>query len=109
RRLPFRPTPIAEDLEWALEVLLAGYKLAYVPDAPVWHSHERPAAYELQRTYLVHQRLQTLFGLSTVPTVGSLVRAVASSLPMHVRLAAGDRPPRTRALLRGIALAMALP
>ena len=43
----------------------------------VWHSHERSASYELQRTYLVHQRLQALFGLSTVPTAGALVRAVA--------------------------------
>ena len=30
---PFRPTPIAEDIEWAREVLLAGYRLAYVPEA----------------------------------------------------------------------------
>jgi rhamnosyltransferase len=109
RRFPFRATPIAEDLEWAREVLLAGYRLAYVPEATVWHSHERSTRYELQRTYLVHQRLQTLFGLSTVPTVGALCRAVASSFPMHLRLAAGDRRPRRHALVRGAALAVALP
>ncbi len=30
---PFRATPIGEDVEWARDVLLAGYRLAYVPDA----------------------------------------------------------------------------
>jgi rhamnosyltransferase len=106
---PFQRTPIAEDLEWARDVLLAGYKLAYAPQAAVWHSHERPVTYELQRTYLVHQRLQALFGLATVPTVGSLVRAVASTMPVHARVASGERAGRTRALLRGAALAVALP
>jgi rhamnosyltransferase len=109
RRHRFRRTPIAEDLEWAREVLLAGHKLAYVADAPVWHSHERTAGYELRRTYLVHQRLQTLFGLSTIPTMPALVRAVASTIPVHVRLTASDRGPRRRAWLRGAALAVALP
>jgi rhamnosyltransferase len=109
RQHRFRRTPIAEDLEWALEVLLAGHKLAYVADAAVWHSHERTVAYELRRTYLVHQRLQTLFGLSTIPTVPSLVRAVASTIPVHVRLAATDRGPRRGAWMRSAALGVALP
>jgi rhamnosyltransferase len=109
RAHPFRPTPIAEDLEWAREVLLAGHKIAYVPNAVVRHSHERSARYELQRTYLVHQRLQAMFGLSTVPTIGSLLRSVASTVPVHVRLASGEPRGRGRALLRGAALAVALP
>jgi GT2 family glycosyltransferase len=109
RSHPFRPTPIAEDLEWAREVLLAGHKIAYAPHAVVRHSHERSAKYELQRTYLVHQRLQAMFGLSTVPTIGSLLRAVATSVPVHVRLACGEPRGRGRALLRGAALAVAFP
>src|SRR5439155_26710386 len=43
---PFHQTPIGEDIEWAREVLLAGYRLAYVPAAAVIHSHDRPARYE---------------------------------------------------------------
>ena len=109
QRHPFRRTPIAEDLEWALEVLSAGHRLAYVPEATVWHSHERPVKYELQRTYLVHQRLQALFGLSTVPTVGALLRAVASTVPLHARIAAAEPAARRRALIRATALAVALP
>jgi rhamnosyltransferase len=106
---PFRRTRIAEDLEWALEVVQSGHRLAYVPDAVVWHSHDRSVRYELGRTYLIHQRLQALFGLSTVPTVGALGRAVASTLPLHVRLAAGEQSSRLTALARGVGLAVALP
>lgn len=109
RLYPFHATPIAEDLEWALEVLVAGHRLVYAPDAVVWHSHERRVSYELQRTYLVHQRLQTLFGLSTIPTVGSLVRAVGSTLPLHLRIALGEPRHRTRAVARAAGLAVALP
>ena len=82
---PFRATPIAEDLEWAREVLLAGYRLAYVPDAVVMHSHDRSARYELARTYLLHHRLYELFHLRTIPTVASLARAMASSSAHHLR------------------------
>ncbi len=109
RAHPFRRTPIAEDLEWGRDVLLAGHKLAYAPDAVVAHSHERSVAYELQRTYLVHQRLQALFGLTTVPTAGSCVRAVAANLPVHARVASRETAGRARALVRGAALAIALP
>jgi rhamnosyltransferase len=106
---PFRRTRIAEDLEWASEVLQAGHRLAFVPDAVVWHSHERSVSYELRRTYVVHQRLQALFGLSTVPTLAALGRAVASSLPLHLRLAASERSSRASALARAAGLAVALP
>jgi rhamnosyltransferase len=109
RAHPFRPTPIAEDLEWAKEVLLAGHRLAYVPSAVVWHSHERPVRYELHRTYRVHQRLQALFGLSTIPSVAALFGALGRTLPVHLRLAAGERDRRLRAVLRGAGLAVALP
>jgi len=60
--IPFRSTPIAEDLEWGREALLAGHGLAYVPDAVVEHSHDRSAWYELKRTWVLHQQLHRLFG-----------------------------------------------
>jgi glycosyltransferase involved in cell wall biosynthesis len=109
REHPFATTPIAEDLQWARDVLCAGYKLAYVPDAVVSHSHERSVQYELQRTYLVHQRLHDLFGLSTVPTMGSLLRAVAVTIPVNARIALDEPQHRVRALLRGAALGVAQP
>ena len=106
---PFPATPIGEDLEWARDVLLAGYKLSYVPDAVVEHSHERSIAYELQRTYLVHQRLEALFGFTTVPTIGSLVRSIATTVPANARMAADEPSRRVRAVLRGAALGIAQP
>lgn len=108
--VPFRETRIAEDLEWGHDVLLEGYGLAYVPEAQVIHSHDRPASYELGRTYLVHQRLRSLFGLATIPDLACFARAVATSIPVHVRCvidAGVDR--RIRELPRALALAVALP
>lgn len=109
RQHPFRRTPIAEDLEWARDVLLAGHRLAFAPEASVWHSHDRSARYELERTYLVHQRLQALFDLSTIPGLPSLARSIANTLPVHVRLALGEERGRIRAMARAAALAVALP
>ena len=109
RDYPFRKTVIAEDLEWARDVLLAGHRLVYTPAAVVVHSHERPVRYELQRTYLVHQRLQALFGLSTIPSIASLVRSVGATVPVNARVAARDRAGRARAVLRGAALGIAVP
>ena len=82
---PFRATPIAEDLEWARDVLLAGHALAFVPSAEVHHSHERSARYEFQRTRILHDRLHALFGLRTIPTRSALARAILSSLGVHLR------------------------
>ena len=108
-RHPFRHVAIAEDLQWAKDVLTAGHKLAYVPSAAVWHSHERSVGYELQRTYRVHQQLQALFGLQTIPTLPALLRAVCTTVPTHWRLAAAEPRGRARAAVRGTALALALP
>lgn len=82
---PFKPTPIGEDLEWARDVLLAGHRLAYVPDSVVIHSHERSAGYELARTYVLHHELFRLFGVRTIPRMSGLVRAISSSVGLHLR------------------------
>ena len=110
-RHPFRSTPIAEDLEWAREVLLAGHRLAYVPRAVVVHSHDRSARYELARTYLLHRRLFELFQLRTIPDVRSLARAVAASVGTHVRCLRGvpSNGERFAEMRRALALAIAWP
>lgn len=81
---PYRPTPIGEDVEWAREVLLAGYRIAYVPQAAVIHSHDRSIRYEFARTYVLHRRLFELFRLRTIPTLPLLIRAIVSSLAVHL-------------------------
>src|SRR5262249_24410719 len=82
---PFRETPIGEDVEWARDVLLSGYRLAYVPEAAVVHSHERSASYEFDRTRILHRRFYELFGVQTIPTPFHLARAIASCLVTHAR------------------------
>jgi rhamnosyltransferase len=106
-QFPFRQTPIAEDIEWAKEVLLAGHRLVFVPAAEVIHSHERSARYEFARTYLLHRRLYELLGLRTIPTLANLTRAVVSSIATHVSCQREDR--RSRGGVRAIALAFAWP
>jgi len=109
---PFRATPIGEDLEWAKEVMLAGYQLAYVPEALVVHSHNRAAGYELRRTYLVHQRLRRLFGLATVPSTLHLARSIAVSAVAHTRWTLGapiGASAKLAKIPRALALAVALP
>lgn len=105
---PFRAAPIAEDVEWAREVLLAGHRIAYVPEAQVVHSHDRSARYELARTYVLHRRLYELFELRTIPTLPALARAIASSLAVHMRYCLRDRA-RPRIIGRALALAFAWP
>lgn len=107
-RRPFNPAPIAEDLEWGRDVLLDGGLIAYVPEAVVEHSHDRPALYELKRTWVLHQRLFHLFGIRTIPDLLALARAIVSTAMLHRRCvsAAGLGP---REQMRGAALAVAWP
>jgi len=48
----FRAVLFAEDLDWAVRVLRAGYRIAYEPAAVVLHSHIRPAIYHMRRQYV---------------------------------------------------------
>ena len=108
---PFRQTPMAEDIEWAVEILMAGHRLAFVPTAAVEHSHERSARYEFTRTYLLHQRLFELLRLRTIPNLSSLAQSICGSLSLHVQCERSAPPngKRMAGLVRAIALAFAWP
>lgn len=111
REHPFRPTPIAEDLEWARAVLLDGWRIAYTPRAMVVHSHERSPRYELRRTELVHRRLHELFGVRTIPTARALLTSLAVTWRDHwrvLRQEAGPSPSPAEGL-RAMGLALAWP
>jgi rhamnosyltransferase len=112
RAHPFKATLIAEDLEWAKEVMLEGYQLTYVPEAIVLHSHDRSAGYELRRTYLIHQRLRRLFDLATVPSTLHLARSIVASVVSHTRWTLGAPIGATSKLVqlpRALALAVVMP
>jgi rhamnosyltransferase len=109
---PFPRASIGEDVEWARDVLLGGHRIAFVAESVVQHSHERSSAYEFERTLLIHHRLRALFGLSTVPGLYSLTRAVASSAAAHAaclrRGTEEDRSVRQWARAFGLSLAWPL-
>jgi len=86
QRHQFQSTAIGEDVAWAKNVMLAGYRLAYVPEAVVIHSHERSVRYEFWRTVTLHRELYRLFELRTIPSAPLLLRAISSSLALHGRL-----------------------
>ena len=78
QQIHFKKSSFGEDIEWGKDVLEAGWKIAYSPEACVIHSHNRSLWYEYKRTYLCHYRLYELFGLTTVPSffhaLGSAIR-----------------------------------
>jgi glycosyltransferase involved in cell wall biosynthesis len=49
---PFQALPFAEDLDWGVRAMAAGYRLVYDPSVRVIHSHTRPDAYHLRRSYI---------------------------------------------------------
>jgi glycosyltransferase involved in cell wall biosynthesis len=51
-KCPFQPLPFAEDLDWGVRSMAAGYRLVYNPAICVLHSHTRSAAYHLKRSYV---------------------------------------------------------
>lgn len=108
QQIPFRATVIAEDLEWAQRALQAGHSLEYVADAAVVHSHDRTAAYELARTYLLHHRLFELFGLRTIPRARDLPRAIASTTRRHLQYERDAREAGQGAAGRWRALGLAI-
>jgi hypothetical protein len=75
----------------------------------VEHSHNRSAWYELKRTWVLHQQLQQLFGIRTVPSIGHLARAMASTTIAHQQWLRDERRSDVRSRLHGQALALAWP
>jgi rhamnosyltransferase len=63
---PFRAIPFAEDLDWGMRAIRAGGRLVYNPAARVVHSHNRPAAYHLKRSYVSGRIVPTLLHLDPI-------------------------------------------
>ena len=49
---PFQRISFAEDLDWGVRAIAAGKRIVYNPSARVIHSHSRPAAYRMRRSYI---------------------------------------------------------
>ncbi|MBN1277279.1 MAG: glycosyltransferase family 2 protein [Deltaproteobacteria bacterium] len=48
-KTPFPDVEYAEDMAWALKIMLSGYSIFYQPNIKVKHSHNRPPEYGFQR------------------------------------------------------------
>lgn len=67
RHIPFERRQFGEDVAWAKQAILAGWKIVMDPRAVVVHSHNNPIWYEFKRVYLDHQNLHDLVGMHLVP------------------------------------------
>jgi rhamnosyltransferase len=65
---PFRNLSFAEDLDWGVRAIAAGRRLAYKPSVCVMHSHTRPAAYHLRRSYVSGRTVPQILRLAPVQT-----------------------------------------
>jgi len=69
-KIPFPRTDFGEDLEWAIKVLAAGYKIVYESDSLVYHSHEYSIHGWYERNRMNSHSLLFLFDHKPAP--GSL-------------------------------------
>lgn len=80
--LHFGRVDFAEDIEWSKKALIAGWKIAYVAESHVVHSHDRPLSYSYRRSYVTHRKLFAEYGMMTIPSpqvaVKSTLRSVMS-------------------------------
>ena len=87
QEIPFPEQGYGEDMAWARSALLAGYQVAYVPSAQVWHSHERGWLYELRRAYVDGMARVNLVGWPspslTVGEAWSMLRRLLFFLQTH--------------------------
>ncbi len=77
--IPFRANEFGEDIDWAHQVLEAGWKIAYWPNACVIHSHNRFIKYEYDRNFVCHKKLYEQFGIHTVPSWKNVIFSTINS------------------------------
>lgn len=71
RRFPVPPRPIAEDAWWS-----RGRRVAYVPAAPVLHSHTRHPKTLFVRNRDIHKELVAMGNAPAIPHLGAAVAAL---------------------------------
>ncbi len=67
-RQRFEHLAFGEDVAWAARIIRGGWRITFVPDAVVEHSHDRSAWDEARRIYCDHSNLRRLVELMTVPS-----------------------------------------
>ena len=75
RRYPIPDKPIAEDAWWSMQ-----RRVAYVPMAPVLHSHRRQPSALFARNRDIHAQLVQMGRPPTIPTLGAALAALPGVL-----------------------------
>lgn len=97
-RVPFREVAYAEDRMLALDMMRAGYAKAYVPNAPVLHSHRFTLAQEVRRGFDEWCALREVYGFREPASVRRLARDLRGALGRARReLASGGAGPAEQA------------
>jgi rhamnosyltransferase len=73
-QFPIPAVDWAEDLIWAREVLLAGYKIVFEPGSLVRHSHPDTLSHALRRGFLDQAVVKRWFGVLYFDSVRALLR-----------------------------------
>jgi glycosyltransferase involved in cell wall biosynthesis len=79
-RVPFRGVPYAEDRVLAIDMLRAGYRKAFVPDASVVHSHDYTTLQSLRRCFDEWRGLREVYGWREPASPAHLARQLRGSL-----------------------------
>jgi len=90
--LRFRPLAIAEDLDLGLRLLEHGYRIGFIPSVAAVHSHSRPPAYHMRRSFMETRVLADLLDQprldwQTSP-IGSVEDAVRAAIGLYRRVGA---------------------
>ncbi len=76
-RFPFPDVPFGEDLAWATRVFVLGWRIRFVPDAVVWHSHRYGLRTAFERYRIDAEFHRKLDGRRVRPSLWSVLRGVA--------------------------------
>ncbi|RIK09020.1 MAG: hypothetical protein DCC49_07780 [Acidobacteria bacterium] len=97
----FRPTRFAEDLDFAVRAMQAGWRVAFCGNTAVIHSHDRPAIYHMRRQ--VADRIHAAKALEDpsldLAAPGSLGEVLISSIPIIAAVDSALRSSNRKSLL----------
>lgn len=101
RKVPFPDVAYAEDFAWATEALTSGFSIFWQPNARVFHSHNRPLAYEFRRSYVDMKTFSRILGDCSMSMTQQMARTVIEWLALEAlrflkisagRMAGGNLP-----------------
>jgi len=72
-KIPFPKTNFGEDIEWAMQVLRAGYKIVYDPESIVYHSHDFSPWQWYKKNRVNSHKLCVLFGPHGTRSIPQLI------------------------------------